>query len=83
MWMPLFFGLNLPRVALADIILLTANVGAAAGLFFKVDKVAGYMMVPYLGWLGFGTYICAGVGWLNGWDVRGKKKGPVSSKKKD
>lgn len=79
--MPLFFSLNLPRIALADILLLSANVAVATGCFFKVDKLAGYMMVPYMAWLGYATYICAGVGYLNGWDVREKSMKPVVGKR--
>jgi len=33
----------------------------------KVDQVSAYCMIPYLGWLGFATYLTAGTGYLNGW----------------
>lgn len=39
----------------------------------QVDAVAGWALVPYLGWLGFATYLSAGVGYLNGWDTSGKE----------
>lgn len=68
-WMPLFFGLRKPALALVDIVALTANVGSLAVLWAKWDPVAAYLMVPYLGWLGFATYITAGVGVLNNWDI--------------
>ncbi|KAF8472544.1 TspO/MBR family-domain-containing protein [Kalaharituber pfeilii] len=73
-WMPLFFRLNLPRLALADILLLSANVAAVTVSYFKVDHLAGYLMMPYMAWLGFATYLCAGVGYLNGWDVSGVRR---------
>ena len=66
----MFFKWNMPKVALADIVLLTVNVGAMAKCYYLVDKTAGYMIVPYLAWLSFATYVCAGVGYLNNWDVR-------------
>lgn len=68
-WMPLFFGLRKPALALADIVALTASVGSLAALWAKWDPVAAYLMVPYLAWLGFATYITAGVGVLNNWDI--------------
>ncbi|KAF3769560.1 TspO/MBR-related protein [Cryphonectria parasitica EP155] len=72
-WTPLFFGLKKPVAALADI---TALIGVNVYLTYlwaEVDKVSAYCMVPYLGWLGFATYLCAGVGYVNGWDLRGRK----------
>ena len=35
--------------------------------------------MPYLGWLGFATYLSAGAGYLNDWDFAGKEK-PKSEK---
>ncbi|KAI1436699.1 TspO/MBR family-domain-containing protein [Xylaria sp. CBS 124048] len=68
-WMPLFFGLRRPVLALADIVSLTGLNGFLTYLYFKVDPVAGWCMVPYLAWLGFATYLTAGVGYLNRWDI--------------
>lgn len=68
-WMPLFFGLRKPALALADIVALTVNVGSLAMLWAKWDPTAAYLMVPYLAWLSFATYITAGVGVLNNWDI--------------
>jgi len=73
-WMPLFFGIHRPALALVDIVLLTGNVGALAMVWSKVDKVAAWCMVPYLCWLGFATYINAGVGYLNGWEIKEAEK---------
>lgn len=68
-WMPLFFGLRRPALALADIVTLTVNVGSLAALWSKWDPTAAWLMVPYLAWLSFATYITAGVGVLNNWDI--------------
>lgn len=35
-----------------------------------VDKTAGLLLVPYVAWLGFATYLSAGTGYLNNWDLR-------------
>jgi benzodiazapine receptor len=71
-FMPLFFGLGRPVEALVDITALTGIVGYLTYVWSKVDKTASYCLVPYLGWLGFATYLTAGTGYLNGWDF-GKK----------
>ncbi|KAI1172438.1 TspO/MBR family-domain-containing protein [Nemania sp. FL0916] len=68
-WMPLFFGLRRPALALANIVSLVGLNGYLTYLYFGVDEVAGWCMVPYLAWLGFATYLNAGVGHLNHWDI--------------
>ena len=72
-WSPMFFTWNVPRVALVDIVLLAGSVMGAARCFFKVDEVAGWLLVPYMAWLGYATYLCAGTGYLNDWDVSLRK----------
>ncbi|KAJ9615011.1 hypothetical protein H2200_001085 [Cladophialophora chaetospira] len=69
-WMPLFFGLGRPIEAMLDIVTLTGTVGYMAYIWNKVDETASYLMVPYLAWLGFATYLTAGTGHLNGWTIK-------------
>ncbi|KAI3329025.1 TspO/MBR-related protein [Xylariaceae sp. AK1471] len=69
MWMPLFFGLRRPVLALTNIVSLIGLNGYLTYLYFGVDDAAGWCMVPYLAWLGFATYLNAGVGYLNHWDI--------------
>jgi translocator protein len=69
-WMPLFFGIGRPIEALVDIVALTGSVGYLIYIWSKVDQVSAYCMVPYVGWLGFATYLCAGTGYLNGWTTK-------------
>ena len=60
-WVPIFFGKKKPGLALVD---LEANLGSAAGYAFaasKVDKAAGVLMVPYVGWVVFLGMINASV----------------------
>ncbi|KAI5809775.1 TspO/MBR family-domain-containing protein [Peziza echinospora] len=77
-WTPLFFALNRPGIALVDILLLGTTVAATTMAYSEVDSVATYLMVPYLAWVGFATYLNAGTGYLNDWDVRDR-----DAKKKD
>ncbi|PWY74432.1 benzodiazepine receptor family protein [Aspergillus heteromorphus CBS 117.55] len=74
LWMPLFFGLRKPGWALADILLLGGNVAVLMHSWWKHDRVAFWLMAPYAAWLGFATYLNAGVGVLNGWTIGGRKK---------
>ncbi|MCJ1313486.1 hypothetical protein MMC25_007164 [Agyrium rufum] len=73
-WMPLFFGLKRPIEATADIVLLTALTGYLTYTWGQVDTIAGWALVPYLGWLGFATYLTIGAGYLNNWSFEGKEK---------
>jgi benzodiazapine receptor len=82
-WMPLFYGLNRPVLATIDAAALVGINSYLAWLWgTKVDEVAGWLLVPYIGWLGFATYLSFGTGYLNNWDLspivggQGKKKNP-------
>lgn len=84
MWMPLFFYAKRPIEATVDIVALTGIVGYLTYVWGKVDPVAGWALVPYLGWLGFATYLSAGVGYLNGWSIKDKEVDlPPTTKVKD
>lgn len=78
LWMPLFFWAHRPIEATVDIVALTGVTGYLTYVWGQVDPVAGWALVPYLGWLGFATYLSAGVGYLNNWNFGGKvvKKSP-------
>ena len=82
LWMPLFFGLQRPIAATVDIVALTAITGWLTYTWGQVDAVAGWALVPYLGWLSFATYLSAGCGYLNDWDFSGKMR-PKSEKGND
>lgn len=71
-WTPLFFGLRAPIAALVDITALIAVNVYLTNLWSEVDEVSAYLQLPYLAWLSFATYLCAGVGYLNNWDLTGK-----------
>lgn len=72
-WMPMFFTLRRPAAAVVNLVALLGLNGYLAYLWGSIDQVAGWCMVPYLGWLGFGTYLAAGTGYLNDWDLSDKE----------
>jgi len=53
LWTPLFFGLHRPGLAFAEIILLWLAIAATLALFWRVRRVAGVLLVPYLAWVSF------------------------------
>lgn len=52
-WTPIFFGMRLPGLAFAEILLLWAAIGATIGAFRKVDRIAAWLLAPYLAWVSF------------------------------
>jgi len=83
-WMPLFFVAKRPIEATIDIVALTGVTGYLTYIWGQVDGVAGWALAPYLAWLGFATYLSAGVGYLNDWDIASKEVDfPPSNKPND
>ncbi|PQK11052.1 hypothetical protein BB8028_0002g13700 [Beauveria bassiana] len=71
-WMPLFFGARRPVEATADLVALLGLNGWLAYTWSALDETAAWLQLPYLGWLAFATYLSAGAGYLNDWDMSDK-----------
>ncbi|KAG0367210.1 hypothetical protein BGX24_003334 [Mortierella sp. AD032] len=54
-WSPLFFWKKQIGAGLVTAGGLFTSAVAVSYYFFKVDKVAGYLTLPYIGWLGYAT----------------------------
>ena len=65
LWSPAFFGLRSPLAGLVVIVPLLAAILVAMLRFFAVSRLAGVLMVPYLGWVGFATVLNAAIVVLN------------------
>lgn len=74
LWTPLFFVVNRPIAATADIVTLLGLNSYLAYTWYQVDNLTGLLQLPYLGWLSFATYLCAGAGYLNNWDLSDKSE---------
>ncbi|PKS06658.1 hypothetical protein jhhlp_007408 [Lomentospora prolificans] len=74
-WMPLFFVFKRPIEATINSAALFGINSYLTYLWGGIDEVAGWCMVPYVAWLGFATYLSAGAGYLNNWNLKGKKAG--------
>lgn len=56
-WSLLFFGLRNPGLALGEVVLLLGSVVATATLFWRLDRPAGSMMIPYAAWVAFASLL--------------------------
>jgi tryptophan-rich sensory protein len=65
LWSPAFFGLEAPRLGLAVIATLVVALAMAVRRFLDVDRLAAWMLVPYLGWVAFATVLNAAIVVLN------------------
>ena len=65
-WSAIFFGLHQIGGALAEIALLDAAILVATILFFRRDWLAGLLMLPYLAWTLFATFLTYAFWGLNG-----------------
>ena len=61
-WSPLFFGLRNPLLAFIDLALLWIAIIATIILFYRIDRRAAYLLIPYILWVSF-------AGLLNWWFV--------------
>jgi benzodiazapine receptor len=64
-WSPVFFGWHDTKTALIIIVALLIAIGATIGTASRVDRVAAWLLVPYLVWVAYATTINAGVAAMN------------------
>ena len=64
-WSPVFFGLEAPRLGLAVIVALLVSLPATIAAFWRTDRLAGLLLVPYLVWICYATALNAAIVTLN------------------
>lgn len=57
LWSIIFFGLQNPAAAFIEIVLLWLSIVATMILFSRVSRVAVWLLVPYLAWVSFASYL--------------------------
>lgn len=57
LWSILFFGLKRVDLALIDISVLWASIVVMIVLFGRLSKPAAYLLIPYLLWVSFASYL--------------------------
>ena len=65
LWSILFFGYALVGLALFEMIVLWVLILLSAIWFYKINKAAGLLFIPYLLWVGFASYLTYAVLVLN------------------
>jgi len=65
LWSVLFFGMRAPGLAFAEILLLWVSIGGTVVLFWRVDPVAGMLLLPYQAWVTFAAVLNASIWILN------------------
>ncbi|WP_246832874.1 MULTISPECIES: TspO/MBR family protein [unclassified Thalassospira] len=65
LWSFLFFGAQSPLAGLIDIVPLLVLILANIAVFWPIDRMAGWLMVPYALWVGFATLLNSAIWWLN------------------
>lgn len=65
LWSVLFFGLRRVDWALAELVLLWSLILATLTRFYRIDAVAGLLLVPYQLWSTFAAFLNAKVWQLN------------------
>jgi tryptophan-rich sensory protein len=58
LWTWLFFGWHLGAVAFIEILLLWLMIAATIRAFWRRDRWAGLLLVPYIAWVSFATCLC-------------------------
>lgn len=57
LWSIFFFGLRSPSLAFLEIIFLFVLILMTTLKFYKVNKVAAYLLIPYLLWVAFASVL--------------------------
>jgi tryptophan-rich sensory protein len=65
LWTPAFFGLQRPLLGLVVLAALLPLIGLAIRAFLPLDRRAALLMLPYLLWSLYATYLNLGFWWLN------------------
>ncbi len=64
-WTPIFFGLHWLFSSLLVIVFMAITIFANIILFYTIQPTAGLLLVPYLVWVSFATYLTYSIWILN------------------
>ena len=64
-WSFLFFGLQRIDLALVEIVILLCAIIANTIMFWRIDRLAGLLFVPYAAWVTYATILNASLWLLN------------------
>lgn len=64
-WTLVFFGLKEILLALVVIVVLWILIFICIRRFLAIEKITGYLLIPYLLWVSFATLLNGSIWWLN------------------
>ena len=64
-WSPLFFTLQRPDLSFVVILGMLAFIALTIRAFYPVSRLAAYLLVPYLAWVSFATYLNGYIVFMN------------------
>jgi tryptophan-rich sensory protein len=64
-WSPIFFALHQTLAALAIVIALAVAIAATIMEAWRAQRIAAWLLVPYLAWVAYATTLNAGIVVLN------------------
>lgn len=64
-WSPVFFGLEAPKAGLVVIAALLLALAATIAAFWRADRLAALLLIPYLAWVCYATALNAAIVVLN------------------
>lgn len=65
LWSIIFFGLKNPGLAFIEILILWVLIVVVACKFYKIQKLAGLLFIPYILWVTFATVLNFSIWQLN------------------
>ena len=66
LWSFLFFGLQSPFLGLVEIIILWLCILVTVILFSRIKQTTALLLIPYLAWVSFATFLTYSIWILNG-----------------
>jgi tryptophan-rich sensory protein len=64
-WTPIFFGLHMIALALVEIVILWCAIFLTIVTFWKVERLAALLLIPYISWVTFAIALNASIFILN------------------
>lgn len=65
LWSQIFFGMQEVGWAFVEIIVLLAAILITTYLFFQKERLAGWLMIPYIAWVSFAAVLNGTIWYLN------------------
>ncbi|MES2514768.1 MAG: TspO/MBR family protein [Bacteroidota bacterium] len=64
-WSFLFFTFHAPGIALVEILFLLVSIIVMINIFYKINKTAALLQIPYLMWVSFASLLNGAIWYLN------------------